>query len=120
MRKKEEKDESLRLRKSIENFEFVFLLVMFSKIFGAIDAASKYLQKKNTDLFIATQHFENALETAKNYRLNFDEAKKEAVAVGSKWGVEVKCKDKRVTKVKRHFDELTDDQRLTDPEDISS
>lgn len=116
-RKKEEKDESLRLRKSIEHFEFVFLLVMFSKILGAIDVASKYLQNKNTDLFIATQHLENALETTTNYRLNFDEARKEAVAVASKWGVEVKYKDKRVTKVKRHFGELTDDQRLTDSED---
>jgi len=42
--KREEIAEALQLKTSIDNFEFVFLLVIFSKILLAIDLALKYLQ----------------------------------------------------------------------------
>ena len=43
--KREDTAEALQLKRSIEYFEFVFLLVIiFSKNLGAIDLALKYLQ----------------------------------------------------------------------------
>jgi len=50
--------ETLQLKRSIEDFEFVFLLVVFSKILGAIDLVSKYLQYEKADLCLAIHHVE--------------------------------------------------------------
>ena len=48
----EEIAEALQLKRSIDNFEFVFLLVIYSNILGAIDLALKYLQDEGADLSV--------------------------------------------------------------------
>lgn len=115
--KKDEIAEAFQLKKNIEQFEFVFLLVLFSRILGAIDVASKCLQNEKADLCQATYHLETALKATTSYRENFTEAKQESISVAQKWGIEVKFQVKRMRKTKRHFDELADDHRLNDPED---
>ena len=82
--------------KNALNISNSFFCSLFSKILGAIDIASKYLQNKKPDLSLATLHLENALQMTKIYRLSFSEAKQEAIATASKWGGEVKFKDKRI------------------------
>ena len=96
--KREEKDESMRLKKSIEKFEFVFLLVMFSKILGAIDIASKYLQNEKADLSVATHHLDCALQTLTNYRLCFNESKQEAISVATNGALQYNLKKKELRK----------------------
>ena len=41
---------SIQLKRYFDNFEFVSLLEKFSKIFGAIDVASKYLKNEKADV----------------------------------------------------------------------
>ena len=51
-----------------------------------------------------------------NYRSQFAEVKTEATNVCAKWGVLAKFEQKRISKTKRHFDELSEETKLTDPE----
>jgi len=51
------------------------------------------------------------------YRNNFADATAEAKRVCGVWVVEAVFRDKRVEKTRRHFDELSQDSRLADPED---
>jgi len=55
--------------RSIEHFEFVFLLVIFSKILGAIDLALKYFPYEKADLCLAIDRLENVglLKTTTGY-----------------------------------------------------
>jgi len=46
-----------------------------------------------------------------------DTMKEEAVTVCNKWGVAPIFEQKRKSKRKRHFDELAEESRLTDPEE---
>ena len=82
---------------------------MFSKILVAIDVASKYLQNEKAGLFLATYHFESALQTTTNISTKLtrsdsncysisNEAKQEAIGTASRWRVEVKFQDKRIKK----------------------
>jgi len=50
-------------------------------------------------------------------RSKFDTMKEAAVMVCNKWGVAPTFEQKRKSKCKRHFDELAEDSRLTDPEE---
>ncbi len=117
--KREEIAEALQLKRSIENFEFVFLLAIFSKLLGAIDLALNYLQYDKADLCLAIDHLETVglLKTITSYRESFIEAKVESIYFAKKFGNELKFQDKRITNNKRHFDELADDHRLNIPED---
>jgi len=53
---KDERDEASRLKKCIERLEFVFLLVVMTKILGEINITSQYLQSKDADLQRAADH----------------------------------------------------------------
>jgi hAT family C-terminal dimerisation region len=114
---KDERDEASRLKKCIERLEFVFLLVVMTKILGEINVASQYLQNKDADLQRAADHLYSADKNLSELRSKFDTMKEEAVTVCNKWGVAPTFEQKRKSKRKRHFDELAEDSRLTDPED---
>jgi hypothetical protein len=67
-----------------------------------------------------TEHLRNAADNLAKMRLNFKTVKEEAISAcitSITWGVAPCFADKRRTKRKRHFDELADDSRLSDPED---
>lgn len=51
-----------------------------------------------------------------DYRNRFADAVAEATDISRRWGIKAKFKDKRVSKTKRHFDELAEDSRLTNAE----
>ena len=51
-----------------------------------------------------------------DYRNRFADAVAEATYISRRWGIEAKFKDTRLSKTKRHFDELAEDSRLTNAE----
>ena len=114
---KDERSEAMRLKKTLERFEFVLLVVVMSKILGAVNVASQYFQHNDADLQRATEHLKSAVENLSNDRLNYTAIKDEAVSVSQKWGVQPIFEQKRQSKRKRQFDELAEDSRLDDPED---
>ena len=76
---KDERDEASRLKKCIERLEFVFLLVVMTKILGEINVASQYLQNKDADLQRAADHLYSADKNLFELRSKFDTMKEEAV-----------------------------------------
>lgn len=116
-KKKEEVSVSNGLKKKIGTFDFVFLLVMFSKIFGIVTPLSKYLQSKSIDIKNAEVYLENAYEKLKSLRNSYDEMKIEANRLAQSWGIEPKFERKRNRWVKKHFDELSQDERIQNAEE---
>lgn len=104
-----ERDEAMSLKKEMETFEFVLLVVLHSKILLSTDAISKQLQNKNCDLSKASSGLKNALTELQNFRTQFEEAKEIAKDLCSEWGVSTLFTQKRRKKTKRHFDELCED-----------
>jgi len=89
-----------------------------TKILGEINIASQYLQNKDADLQRAADHLYSADNNLSELRSKFNTMKKEAVTVCNKWErVAPTFDQKRKSKRKRHFDELAEDSRLTDPEE---
>jgi len=84
--KREEIAEAQQLKRSIDNFEFVFLLVIFLKILGAIDLALTYLHYEKADLglCLAIDHLETVglLKMITSYRESFIE---ESISVAQNW-----------------------------------
>ncbi|KAI4828236.1 hypothetical protein KUCAC02_022341, partial [Chaenocephalus aceratus] len=60
--------------------------------------------------------YQNAISVLVEYRGQFDEAKSATLALATKWGSQTQFETTRARKVKRHFDELSEDSRLTDAE----
>ncbi len=79
-------------------------------------AASAYLQSKQSELLKAVHHLKKAFDGMSDYRNKFKDAIDEATKICHLWGVEPKFQDTRVSKKKRHFDELAEDTRLTNAE----
>ena len=111
-----EREHASRLLKLLQTFEFVFLLVIMSRVLSAINTASTYLQLKEADLKKATDCLRTAYNVITSYRDGYAASKKDAVRICHLWGVEPKFQDKRLIRRKRHFDELSEDTRLTDVE----
>ena len=112
--------EALGLQKKLESFEFVFLLVVLSKMFESVNTVSKMLQNDTIDLMSASNILQNLVELMSAFRNNsneYENAKETAVSLAQQWGVQTTFgKGKRISKAKIQFDELCEDSRLTDPE----
>uniref|UniRef100_A0A673B287 TTF-type domain-containing protein n=1 Tax=Sphaeramia orbicularis TaxID=375764 RepID=A0A673B287_9TELE len=114
--KKEERDEASALKNSISKFSFIFLVNMQTKTLECINAASQLLQAKDVDILKASTLLQNAISVLMEYREQFDEAKSATLALAIKWGSQTQFEATRARKVKRHFDELSEDRRFTDAE----
>ena len=68
--KSDERNEAISLKKKIENYNFVMLLVFHCKILQTIDAASKALQSKATDLSSALKILKISLGNWKGIAIN--------------------------------------------------
>ncbi|KAF3837661.1 hypothetical protein F7725_009429, partial [Dissostichus mawsoni] len=89
---------------------------MQTKILESINCASQLLQAKDADILKASTLLQNAISVLVEYRGQFDEAKSATLALATKWGSQTQFETTRARKVKRHFDELSEDSRLTDAE----
>uniref|UniRef100_H3A5Y3 DUF4371 domain-containing protein n=1 Tax=Latimeria chalumnae TaxID=7897 RepID=H3A5Y3_LATCH len=103
--------EASALKKLMENLNFVFLVVLQTKILEV-----KLLQSKDTDLYKAAKLLCKATEDLAIFQNNFKAAKNSTIKLSEKWGGQTKFQEKRVRKVKRHFDKLCEDERLADSE----
>lgn len=110
----DERSEAQSLKKKMETFDFIFLIVLQSKILENINLISKMLQTENLDLENAANLLKSALSSLSKIRNNFGSIMAEAINVAVGWGVEPCFQNKRSTKVKLFFDELAEDERLTD------
>ncbi|KAF3844499.1 hypothetical protein F7725_007662, partial [Dissostichus mawsoni] len=114
--KKDERNEASALKNAISKFRFLFLVNMQTKILESIHCASQLLQAKDADILKASTLLQNAISVLVEYRGQFDEAKSATLALATKWGSQTQFETTRARKVKRHFDELSEDSRLTDAE----
>lgn len=64
----------------------------------------------------AETHLKSAYESIKQMRENFVEMKTTSVELARTWGVEPNFQQKRLTRVKKHFDELSQDEKIEDGE----
>ena len=112
-----EREEAVRLKAVIQRFEFVLLIVVLGKVMSAINVASTYLQSRDADLFQARKHLKTAYDDLSAYRNDFANVVSEARRLCSVWGAETEFANKRTGKTKRHFDDLCEDSRLSNPED---
>lgn len=111
-----EREEAYLLKKELETFEFVFHVVLHSKILITTNYVSTSLQKTDLDLSQAYSLIKEAYKELTNFRDHYEDAKKNAAEMSSIWKVEIVFDNKRIKKTKRHFDELCEDERLTDGE----
>lgn len=116
--KADERNEAILLKKKVENYNFIMLLVFYCKVLQTIDAASKALQSKAIDLSNASKRLQVCLAELEKYRHEFEDLKTEANIITVKWYINPEFPKTRQRKVKRHFDEICEDERLQDPESL--
>ena len=115
-KKKDERDQALSLKRSIEKFNFICTIVLQSKILERTNVVSKLLQSKNADLATAVKLLDSTIKDLTAFRASFADAKLSAEGLADKWGVSKNFENVRQRKVKKHYDELAQDGRLADPE----
>lgn len=74
------------------------------------------MQSQEIMLDRAVELLKNSADTLMQMRDNYEQVKETAVKISNEWGVEPKFQHKRIRKVKKHFDELCEDARFSDPE----
>lgn len=116
--KLDEKNEAEGIKKQIENYNFICTLVFQCKILQIINLTSKILQSKSVDLDNASNSLKNCYEQLKEYRCNFNDLLEEANIVAKSWSISTEFQNKRRKVVKKYFDELCTDMRLTCPETL--
>ncbi|KAG5888214.1 hypothetical protein JTB14_035566 [Gonioctena quinquepunctata] len=104
-RPREERSHAISLLKSLEQFEFIFILTMCSKILENANIASKLLQLDDLDLSRACKSLESTYTKIKEYRDDYDQLKTEATNVAAKWSIQPKFQEKRNITSKKKFGE---------------
>ena len=87
-KKPDERAEAAGLVKAIQNFDFVFLIVMQEKLLTSVAVVSQFLQRRDSSLFEATTLLEAALLGVKKFRNDYEDAKKSAELLANSWGTE--------------------------------
>ena len=77
-----------------------------------INAASKALQSKAIDLSNASTRLQACLEDLEKYRNEFGVLKTQSNSIAKKQSINPEFPKTRQRKVKRHFDEICEDERL--------
>lgn len=98
----------------MENFEFLLLIVLFSKILHSINIISKVLQNKKSNIGQASNLFKNAYEELCELRhQKYDEIRCDASDLAADWGIEVSFTERRQKIHKKIFDEGCDSKFTT-------
>ncbi len=116
-KKPDERAEAEGLKNNMENFEFVLQTVIQSKILETTNTVSQRLQKQNTDILQASKYVASASETLVSLRGEFNSLKETAQNLAQSWGIPPSFPEKRARRTKRHFDELCEDERLSNAEE---
>lgn len=116
--KKNEREECKSIIKILESFDLLVLVTFFSSLFEIINHVSKVLQHENNDLqksSILLSNLLNRLCQLRNQN-SFKSLLKESKNLAKEWGVTTVFKNSRRKITKRFFDELSQDERISDPE----
>ena len=114
--KPKERDEAMAIKKQIENFDFVFILVVQCKILEIVNILSKAIQCKTIDLISAHKLLQKAAQNIAEIRTSFGAVINEASSISSQCGLPRQFSNKRTKKTKTFFfDELSEGIALSDP-----
>lgn len=116
--KRDERDEAQAIKKKIERFDFIILLVFQTEILENIDLTSKLLQKADIGLDCATNQLTVTLIKIRHMRTNFADIREKAVVLANSFNIKPVFENKRKRKVKKFYDELLEDERLSDAEQL--
>ena len=105
--KPKERDEAMAIKKQIENFDFVCMLVVQCKILQIVNIPSKAMQCKTVDLISAHKLLQTAAEDIVQLEKSFDAALNEASTIASTWGLPRQFLNKRAKETKAYFDEIS-------------
>lgn len=113
---KDERDDSMALRKQLESFEFIVFLVLWERLLLSIKKASVELQSPQLDLCAALRLLSMAENELRILRNSWESILSTALDMSKTWGVTPEFQHKRDRTIKKFFDELASDERLRDPE----
>ena len=113
--KPKERDEAMAIKKQIENFDFVCMLVVQCKILQIVNISSKAMQCKTIDLISAHKLLHNAAEDIVQLRRSFDAVLNEASTIASTWRLPRQFLNKRAKKTKTYFNEISERMTSSDP-----
>ena len=85
--KPKERDEAMAIKKQIENFDFVCLLIVYCKILQIANISMKAVQCKTIDLIFAHKLLQNAAKDIAHLRRSFDAILNRASTIASTWGL---------------------------------
>lgn len=116
--KKDEREECKNIIKILESYDFLVLVTFFSSLFEIINPVSKALQHENNDLQKTSTLLSNLLNGLCKLRNqnSFNSLLNESKDLTKEWRVTTVFKNKRRKITKRFFDDLSEDERISDPE----
>lgn len=85
---------------------------LFGQILQELDTVSKLAQKDNVNVSEITSLIQQTLENLSATRKNYVDVKNVAADIAVKWDVNAVFKNKRQTKIKKHYYELCEDFRF--------
>ena len=104
----------MAIKKQMENFDFVCMLVVQCKILQIVNIPSKAMQFKTIDLISTHKLLQTAAEDIVQLRRRFGAVINEASTVASTWGLPRHFLNKRAKKTKPYFDHISEGT-LSDP-----
>ena len=90
----------MAIKKQIENFDFVCMLVVQCKILQIVNITSKAMQCKTINLISAHKLLQTAAENFAQLRKSFDSVLNEVSTTASIWGFPRQFLNKRAKKTK--------------------
>ncbi|KAL7120485.1 hypothetical protein ACP275_02G125900 [Erythranthe tilingii] len=90
----------------LENFEFLFGMIIWHNVLFAINVVSKILQAEDMDIDVAIKQLKGLISFFEKYReTGFFEAKAEAEEIANTMGIDPMFSEKRIIHRRKHFDE---------------
>ena len=117
--KLKERDKAMAIKKQIENFDFVCMLVVQCKILLIVNIPSKAIQCKTIDLISAHKLLQTAAEDIVQLR-SFDAVLNKASTIASTGGLQRQFLNKRAKKTNAYFDEISEGITSSDPKKFLS
>ncbi|KAF2892726.1 hypothetical protein ILUMI_13442 [Ignelater luminosus] len=96
-----ERTDASNLKKDLESFEFVFQVVLHTKILIATSGVSQNLQKSDFDFWQARDLLQAARKELEEFRGEFEKAKSDAVELAKSWGIVAACSYRLLAAVKK-------------------
>ena len=105
----------MAIKKQIENFDLVCMLVLQCKILKIVNIFLKAMQCKAIDLISAHKLLQTAAEDIAQLRRSFDAVINKTFTIASTWSLSRQFLNKRAKKTKAYLDEISKEITLSDP-----